>query len=63
MSIPFEINGSFATALEYLIKNSDDETLKIWDKLRGNDWYLGTKSNKERNEYLEYEHLKLKFEQ
>lgn len=55
MTYPFEINGSFGVALEYLIKNSDDETLKIWDKLRGNDWYLGTKSNKECNEYLEFE--------
>lgn len=62
MNHPFEINGSFGVALEYLIKNSDEETLKIWDKLRGNDWYIGTKSNRECNEYLDYERLKAKFE-
>ena len=56
------IDGNFAYALQVLIKNSDEETLKIWDKLRGNDWYIGTKLQTQMNEYEEYERLKSKFE-
>lgn len=56
------IDGNFAYALQVLIKNSDEETLKIWDKLRGNDWYVGTKLQIQTNEYQEYERLKSKFE-
>lgn len=56
-------DGNFAYALQVLIKNSDEETLKIWDKLRGNDWYVNTKLQIQMNEYQEYERLKLKFEE
>lgn len=57
------IDGNFAYALQVLIKNSNEETLKIWDKLRGNDWYVNTKLQIQMNEYEEYERLKLKFEE
>lgn len=57
------IDGNFSYALEFLLKNSDEETLKIWDKLRGNDWYVGTKLQQQNNEYIEYERLKVKFEE
>jgi hypothetical protein len=57
------IDGNFAYALQVLIKNSDENTLKIWDKLRGNDWYVSTKLQIQMNEYEEYERLKLKFEE
>lgn len=57
------IDGNFAYALQVLIKNYDIESLKVWDKLRGNDWYIGTKLHTQVNEYQEYERLKLKFEE
>lgn len=57
------IDGNFAYALQVLIKNSNEETLKIWDMLRGNDWYVNTKLQIQMNEYQEYERLKLKFEE
>lgn len=62
MTIKFDITGSFGVALEYLIKNSAEDTLEIWDKLRGNDWYTGTRANQECNDFLKYEELKAKFE-
>lgn len=62
MTIKFDINRSFGIALEYLIKNSTEDTLEIWGKLRGNDWYIGTRANQECNDFLKYEELKAKFE-
>ena len=55
------IDGNFAYALQVLIKNSDEETLNVWDKLRGNDWFVGTKLQTQMNEYqaVSYTHLTL----
>jgi hypothetical protein len=63
MKYKFNINGSFPIALEYLIKNSSEEVLEHWDKLRGSDWYIGTKSGKECQDFNTYEELKAKFEE
>lgn len=63
MTSNFKTKGSFTYALEYLIKNSNEDVLEMWDKLRGNDWYTGTLSVKECNEFMEYVKLKAKFEE
>ena len=59
----FEIDGNFELALQYLIRNSSEDALKVFDGLRGNDWYISTKRIKQDNEFLQYEQLKNKFEE